>query len=264
VTETGIYVYAVSRGLPDQLTKAMEGTRGVGGAPVRTVEDADLTTLVSTVGLAEFGEAALKRNLEDLGWLESAARAHHAVVDGAADVAVTLPLRLVTVYRSDERVREMLRERREEFTEALDRITGRTEWGVKVYADPTEFRSSGATGGAAAAGSPGTAYLLRRRAEQHTEEEARQAATACADRIDTELRDIAATSRLHAPQDPQLSGHEGWMILNAAYLVDDERAEDFRAAVTRLAGLRPGLRLQLTGPWAPYSFATEEEPWTGC
>jgi hypothetical protein len=259
VTETGIYVYAVSRGLPDQ---AMEGISGVGGAPVRTVGHSGLTALVSTVGLAEFGEEALQRNLEDLGWLEATARAHHAVVDSAADFAVTLPLRLVTVYRSDERVREVLRERSEEFTEALDRITGRTEWGVKGYADPAEFRSSGATGDDAAAGSPGTAYLLRRRAEQDTEEQARQRATACADRIDTELRDIAATSRLHAPQDPQLSGHAGWMILNAAYLVDDARAEDFRTAVTRLAGLHPGLRLQLTGPWAPYSFATEDEPWT--
>jgi hypothetical protein len=53
------------------------------------------------------------------------------------------------------------------------------------------------------------------------------------------------------------------MVLNAAYLVDDARADDFRAAVARLADLRPEIRLQLTGPWAPYSFATEEEAWTG-
>jgi len=46
--------------------------------------------------------------------------------------------------------------------------------------------------------------------------------------------------------------------LAPAYLVDDERAEDFRATVVRLADLRHEIRLQLTGPWAPYSFATEE------
>ncbi|MBC6457356.1 GvpL/GvpF family gas vesicle protein [Actinomadura sp. HBU206391] len=262
MTETGVYVYAVSRGLPDQVTKAMEGIGGVAGAPVRAVEHAGLTALVSTVDLAEFGEEALRRNLEDLRWLESTARAHHSVVDVMAALAVTLPLRLVTVYRSDQRVREVLRERGEEFTEALDRITGRTEWGVKAYADPEEFRTGGRTGDDAGQSSPGTAYLLRRRAQQNTEEKAHQEAAACADQIDSELRGLAATSRSHPPQDPQLSGHEGWMILNAAYLVDDARADDFRTAVTRLAGLRSGVRLELTGPWAPYSFATEEEPWT--
>lgn len=54
------------------------------------------------------------------------------------------------------------------------------------------------------------------------------------------------------------------MVLNAAYLVDDDRADDFRAAVRRLGEARPRIRLRLTGPWAPYSFAIEEEEesWT--
>jgi hypothetical protein len=283
VTETGVYVYAVSRAGPDRMSEAMEGVGGVAGAPVRAVGRSGLTALVSTVDLAEFGEDALKRNLEDLDWLESTARAHHAVVDGAAAVAVTLPLRLVTVYRSDERVREVLGERGEEFTEALDRITGRTEWGVKGYADPQAFMATGAgpggtardgtghddlghgatgpgdaAGGGTGVSSPGTAYLQRRRAQRRTDEDAREEAAACADRIDDELCELSAMSRVHPPQDPQLSGHEGWMILNAAYLVDDERAEDFRAAVTRLSGLRAGLRLELTGPWAPYHFVGGE------
>jgi hypothetical protein len=45
------------------------------------------------------------------------------------------------------------------------------------------------------------------------------------------------------------------MILNAAYLLDSARREDFAAAVTALAGRHPGVRLELTGPWPPYSFA---------
>ena len=98
--------------------------------------------------------------------------------------------------------------------------------------------------------------------QRHTEEEARQEILLLAERIDDELCALAATRRLHRPQDPQLSGERGWMVLNAAYLVDDERAEDVRTAVTHLAGQRPEIRLQLTGPWAPYSFATEEEAWT--
>ena len=264
MTETGIYVYAVSRDLPPA---AMEGVEGVGGAPVHLIEGRGLTAVVSPVSLGEFGEAALKRNLEDLGWLERTARAHHAVVDAAAAHAVTVPLGLATVYRSEDRARQSLGDRHEEFDQALSRITGRTEWGVKAYAD---LAATGGERGAQDRGDqeetsgarPGTSYLRRRSEQRQTEEEARHEVLVAADRIDDELCDLAATRRLHRPQDPQLSGERGWMILNAAYLVDDERADDFREAVVRLAGERPEIRLQLTGPWAPYSFATEEEAWT--
>lgn len=260
MAERGIYVYGVSRDLPGE---AMETISGVGGAPVHVIEHGGLTAVVSPVSLAEFGEDALRHNLEDLGWLESTARAHHAVVDAAATSAATVPLGLATVYRSEDRVKKALRERSKEFTRALSRIIGRTEWGVKAYADLRQATPSGTTRVEAPTARPGTSYLQRRRAEQHTEEEARREVLAIAERIDTELRDIAAAGRLHRPQDPQLSGERGWMILNAAYLVDDARADDFCATVARLADLRPEIRLQLTGPWAPYSFATEEETWTG-
>lgn len=257
MADEGVYVYAVSRALPHQTAERM---RGVGDAPVRIVEREGLAALVSTVGLAEFGEEALRERLEDLAWLEATARAHHAVIDTVAAVAPTLPLRLATVYRNDRRVREVLEERGAEFGDALDRIAGHTEWGVKGYADLSEFATATATAEEAAGGSPGVAYLRRRREEQRSEEDARREAAACAERIDSELRGIAAAGRLHPPQDPQLSGHRGLMILNAAYLVADSRADEFRTVVARLSEGRPGIRLQVTGPWAPYSFAAEEEP----
>jgi Gas vesicle synthesis protein GvpL/GvpF len=260
VTEPGLYVYGVSRALPHE---TLERVAGVSGAPVHVIEERGLAAVVSPVSLEEFGEDALRRHLEDLGWLESTARAHHAVVDAAAAHAATVPLGLATVYRSEDRARTALRERHEEFDRALRRVTGRTEWGVKAYADLAEAagepeREAGGDD------RPGTAYLRRRGAQRRSEEEARREVLEAAGLIDDELCAIAATRRLHRPQDPQLSGERGWMILNAAYLVDDDRADDFRAAVTRLGEARPEIRLLLTGPWAPYSFAIEEEEeaWT--
>jgi hypothetical protein len=52
------------------------------------------------------------------------------------------------------------------------------------------------------------------------------------------------------------------MVLNGAYLVDDDRRDEFAAV---LDGLRePGIEIQLTGPWAPYSFTTlESDPSEG-
>jgi hypothetical protein len=239
----------------------MKGVSGVGGGPVRVLEHRGLRAVVSPVSLAEFGEEGLRRNLEDLRWLESTARAHHAVVDAAVEFSATIPLGLATVYRGEDRVRGALNEKNEEFTRALDRITGRTEWGVKVYADVRPAAPE-TTGEEPAASSPGTSYLRRRRMQQDTAERTRNEVMDVAERVHDELAGIAAAVRLHRPQDPQLSGECAWMIFNAAYLVDDSRSDDFQAAVRRLGGLA-GIRLQLTGPWAPYSFAAEEETtWT--
>lgn len=252
MAETGTYVYAVARAFDSAL---LEDATGVSEAPVRTVERADLAALVSTVSLAEFGEEALQNNLEDLEWLEATARAHHGVVEAAASAAATAPLRLATLYHDDARVRELLEDQHEVFTEALARIEGRVEWGVKGYADPDAFASDGEPeSSASAASSPGMAYLQRRRGQRRGREEAQRAAAERAEEMHGRLDALAAGSRRHPAQDQRLAGHEGWMILNGAYLLDEDRAGELRALVTELDD-QEGLGLELTGPWAPYSFA---------
>ncbi|GAB2829339.1 GvpL/GvpF family gas vesicle protein [Actinocorallia aurea] len=250
---TGCYVYAVGRGLSSD---AVDGVRGIGGEPVRLVEEGGLTAVVSPVGLAEFGEEPLRRNLESLAWLESTARAHHGVIDALG--ATVIPLGLATVYRSEERVHAALRERGGEFAGALDRVGGRTEWGVKVYADPPA-RAEPAAAPAGSGSRPGTSYLRRRQEERHSEREGRLAALRAAEEIDAALRDVSVDMRRHRAQDPGLSGEPGWMVLNAAYLVDDSDGARFRAAVAAEGARHPRLRVRITGPWAPYSFAVVEE-----
>lgn len=256
MAETGTYVYAVSRAFDPAL---LSGLTGVSEAPVRTVERAGLGALVSTVSLAEFGEEALQNNLEDLEWLETTARAHHGVVEAAAGVAATAPLRLATLYHDDARVRELLEDQYDVFADALARIEGRAEWGVKAYADPDAFASGGEAQSSEPA-SPGMAYLQRRRGQRRGKEEAQQAAAGRAEDIHARLDNLAAGSRRHPPQDQRLAGHEGWMILNGAYLLDEDRVGDLRAAVAELED-QEGIQVELTGPWAPYSFAgLEEQP----
>jgi hypothetical protein len=53
------------------------------------------------------------------------------------------------------------------------------------------------------------------------------------------------------------------MILNAAYLVDNAQMSRFTAGVESLAGEHPGLRVELTGPWPPYSFVFTVEDTAG-
>ncbi|MEU6645327.1 GvpL/GvpF family gas vesicle protein [Saccharomonospora sp. NPDC046836] len=249
----GRWLYVVTRRLA---SGALTDLRGVADEPVCTVEAAGLLAVVGAVNLAEYGEQALARHLEDLDWLAAAARAHDtvvAVVSRAASAAV--PLRLATVCVGNERVRELLTERHAAFSAALALLAGRTEWGVKAYADPDSLTSQRRP----ASGGTGTAYLQRRRSQLASREQAARLAAERAEQLHGTLAALAVAARLHRPQDPKLSGRRDWMVLNGAYLVDDARTGEFATVVDQLRTELPGVQLELTGPWPSYSFAGLEE-----
>ncbi|MDZ5441329.1 GvpL/GvpF family gas vesicle protein [Micromonospora sp. 4G57] len=251
-TGTGVWLHGVTA---DVDPATLSGITGMDAAPVRPVRAAGLTAVVSAAPLAEYGEAALRRNLEDLAWLERAARTHHTVVDALSRAGAVVPARLATVHRDDDRVARVLTERREEFSATLARLTGREEWGVKGYvvpgAPPRTAEAAGAGGGA------GAAYLRRRRAQLTAREEGQRIAADAAVAVHTALAGYAVAARRHAPQDRRLSGAATAMVLNGAYLIDRNGLAGFSALVGALADRHPELRLELTGPWPPYSFVAE-------
>jgi hypothetical protein len=65
----------------------------------------------------------------------------------------------------------------------------------------------------------------------------------------------SADHRFHRLQDPRLSGVPGNNVLNAAYLVDAASIETFVALARSLDGDLADARVEITGPWPPYSFA---------
>ncbi|GII92870.1 GvpL/GvpF family gas vesicle protein [Sinosporangium siamense] len=252
--ETGTYLYAVAAdlGIP-----VPTGLTGVNGGAVRGIAQGGLIAYVSTVPMDKFGEGPLRTSLENLDWLGRTARAHHHVVDAVAETGPAAPVRLVTVYSGDEQVKDLLDRRGEEFLDVLTRVAGRREWGVKAYAEarkPVEEPAGARHGGE----SPGTAYLKRRQASLQGQEQDRRRAAAVAEEIHDALTAFAVAGRRHRTQDPQLSGRRETMLLNGAYLVDEERGEEFARVVDGLRG--PGVELELTGPWVPYSFTMLEDP----
>jgi Gas vesicle synthesis protein GvpL/GvpF len=229
---------------------------GVGAGVVRPLRAAGLAALAGDVDQREFGEAALRRNLEDLGWLERTARAHHAVIEAVGTRCPVVPMRLATVYHCDASVLTMLRDRAADFRAALSRLATCREWGVKAFAAAPDPGPPGPPAGQdGRASRPGTAYLRRRQAQLTSRADARQEAMAGARAVHDELSRLSVSARLYPPQAPDLAGQRAPMVLNAAYLVADERAGEFAAAVSDLTGRHRSVRLGLTGPWPAYSFA---------
>ncbi|MFF0473542.1 GvpL/GvpF family gas vesicle protein [Streptomyces sp. NPDC004284] len=272
------YVYAAA---PDtrRLRAELVGVRGVSGAPVsllgllgesenervpdgtpRTSGPKDAVAFViSRVAPHEFDERALKRRFEDLEWLEGVARAHNEVVQTIARHHTVLPLRLATVYQNDDRARRALVAQRPALAERIALLRGQSEFGVKLYvssAAPSEGQRGEAVAdsGDTAGLSPGKAYLRRRRAQHSAQESRYLHARQAAERIEALASRFTPHRVRHPAQRGALAGPDE-NVLNDAYLVPDERADAFRAALTTVTQDIDGVRIEVTGPWAPYSFA---------
>ncbi|MBP2707858.1 GvpL/GvpF family gas vesicle protein [Microbispora sp. RL4-1S] len=272
MSDIGVYLYAVTQ---DTGRAPPEGLRGVLGHEVTAVRRAGLAAYVSEVPLDQFGEEPLRRLLEELDWVEDVARSHHRVVETLSTGTPVAPVRLVTVYHGLDQVGDLLTRRRADFLRVLCRVSGRREWGVKAYATrpperpPEGPASESAASGPAGAGhgtaeSPGTAYLRQRKESLRGRREAWRSAAERAERLHAALGEIADGACRHRPQDPHLSGRDDVMVLNGAYLLDPAREPEFSEALAAFRG--EGMEVELTGPWAPYSFTSldlDTDPGTG-
>ncbi|MFF9342328.1 GvpL/GvpF family gas vesicle protein [Streptomyces sp. NPDC014773] len=253
---TRVYVYGISR--DDGRVAPLAGAGGgVDGHDVRLVAEGGLVALASAVPAAAFDEEPLRRRLEHLPGLEELARAHHAVVDAAFARAPVLPLRLATVYTDEERVSGMLLAHRDAFTEMLTWLDGHVELGLKVFVDPGASSAarpspepeSDATG-------PGRAYLRQRRRQRRGTEELYRAAEAVTGRVTRAVRETSRAAVAHRTQQGELSGGRGVNVANHAHLVPANAEARFRAEVEAAGSGVAGVRVEVTGPWAPYSFAS--------
>jgi hypothetical protein len=257
----GIWAYCITR------ASDAPPMDGVHGSQVERVEEGGLAVLVSRVPLSEFGEDALRRNLNDLDWLERVARDHEAVLERALEDGTIVPLRICTIFADERGAARMLADQRSALDTALDVLDGRQEWGVKLTVDRAALeaaareRAPDASDEELEGRSAGGAYMLRRRQERQLREAADRLAGEIAEDVHARLQDWATDAVVNPPQNPELSGHEGDMLLNAAYLVETAKVERLHELVAELRERHRelGARLELTGPWPPYNFVPRTE-----
>jgi hypothetical protein len=253
VPETGRYLYAITRDLDPEVLIAVPA---LGGGRLEIVEHQGLAVVVSSVDLEEYGEEGLTRNLERLEWLEEVARGHDAVVQALAAHGPTAPLRLATICLDDAGVRRRVEEWHAALEQVLDRVDGRMEWSVKVLTPARTPEPAAASAGEKVGGAE---YLRRKKAQTEGRLAADEAAVRTAHHIHEALASCTVASRTLPPQDPQLTGHEGTMVLNAAYLVGTGDEAVFVSEVQALQQAHPDVVLDHRGPWPPYSFAMLEQ-----
>ena len=253
--DLGVWIYAIARA--NQLHDRTGELRGVAGEPVRTVLGGELAAAVGTVSLDEFRGEGLRRNFKDPDWFAATARAHNAVVSAVRGPAPVIPVRMATIYRDDWRVCRFLLKEQEEIEAALRRVSGREELGVKAYADPKNLAIQGDLIHAQDAETSARGYLSRRRRQLASRQQGYRLAAAEADRVHAALLRCAVDGKRKAPTDQSAPGSGDWTVFNGTYLVDGDVVELFMEAVARLERSTARIRLEVTGPWPPYSFAED-------
>lgn len=245
--QTGMFVYGI---VPADVEPTGDAV-GVGEppGPVTVVVHGELAVLVSEVDLAQpMGRPA------DL-------TAYQELLDGTAAVAPVVPVRFGTVVTGPDAVHDLLDAHRDRFLSALDDLEGRRQYTVRGrYHEPELI-------GAVLAENPGAAQLARQvrgQPEMSTRDQRIRLGEIISQAV--ELRREAETRELLDALGPLAAanvvrppGHE-LDAMHVAFLVDDDREDEFVAATEEFAEeLRELVAMRLLGPLAPYDFVAAHQ-----
>jgi hypothetical protein len=258
-TGNATYVYCVvAAPKRPRLTGVPAGLPGTG--PIRLLDiDAGRQVVVADAPLSRYGEAAIQRGLSDLAWVSRAAVAHEAVVEAFIEATVVLPMKLFTLFTSDERAIAHLHGDHRRIDALVKRLANHHEWGVRLALDRPAAAARRSTGRAKPTQPSGVAYLQEKKAQRDaTAERATQARAFAADLYDRLSERSRAARRRPAGELPVQGGP---LLLDAAFLVPRSESRTFTALVRReqRALARKGYALTITGPWPPYTFVQDSE-----
>lgn len=224
--------------LPDEIVRSVQGQPVV----LLRVEEAGLWAAVSR--LADPSRVQPPKVADAL--------AYHRALQALHLRATILPLRYGTVARGAAEVRALLTAQKDEYRALLAQLAGCHEFGVRAQTEPPGTRPDGDAGGSTeAALRSGASYLRARREVYKAEESAERAADALIERLGTELG--ACSRAVYAQHRPSPAGRSSEPVLSMSFLVAREDEPAFRERFAALSQREPQ-RLQLLGPWPPYSF----------
>ncbi|MET7360033.1 GvpL/GvpF family gas vesicle protein [Streptomyces sp. NPDC005562] len=252
-----VCVFAVRRGRGPDLPPELSGHEG--GGPLRLMPVGALWAVVQDVPADTYSEESLHGRLSEPVTLERCVRAHHAVVTAFAARGAAIPLPLATLFHSQERARTALLAHAPRFERGLARIAGRAEWAVKVNLLATSSPSPPEpTPKPAPTPTPATgrAYLNRLRERGQAREQRRERAVQAAELLDRAVLSLADATVRRRPHSAEVTGRDRAQIMNAAYLVPEDRAGELLSLVEQLRAAPEfqDSEVEVTGPWVPYSF----------
>ena len=224
----GVYAYCVvppALAIPPRL-------QGLAGAPVERVVIGDVALWVSRSARPAPGLDAVK--------------AHNAVVEAAVTEAVTpLPLRFGQWLEDEPALIKALGEKAVAYAERLDQIAGCLEFGIRLIdpAEPAEARVVQDV-----PRTSGLEYMRGLQESSRLADSKRKQAEHVHARVRELLQELVREERVEEARTPHA-------VLTLSHLVARPQFVAYRERAPQIREMFPELRMLLSGPWPPYSFA---------
>lgn len=233
-----------------------------------SISHKDISMIVSKVSQDEFSEDRLKDAIEDIMWVGKYAVRHEAIVEAVMKCcSPLLPMRFCTIYRDEPRIKTILEENYLRFTEALNYLRDKEEYGVKIYVEKGVFKkrmesaSNDISKDADSGSISGRNYLLKRKIEKETQNILMKELSSRKNDIHSVISEWTTKFAANRIIDAGDKTKGETLISSISYLVEDTYLERFHRAIRQLNNsyAHEGLRLVTSGPWPCYSFSPEIE-----
>lgn len=179
---------------------------------------------------------------------------HEEIVEALMDRFTVLPMRLHTVFSKKEEMLLKVEDHYEDFKENLDRVRGKCEYSIKVIwpGNIIKERIVNAHKNESALTNPtqsGAKFMKEKFEKYKIDKEFEEEADRCIAIVGSFLNRLTSERKLEKLKTDNL-------LLSAAYLVDNEKRDDFKKAFDELKGSGGDLKFMLSGPWPAYNFIT--------
>jgi len=257
-----IYLYCITNKLP-VIEKIYYGMS------MDFIKQAGIYGVFSKVSEYEFGENNLKKNLNDMDWLQTKVNIHEEIIENIMKTGCVIPFKFATVFYSEYSLKSMLTEYSEKFKETLAYLADKEEWGLKIYCDIEKLKQNISqkdeevlkTDAEINASTPGRAFFLKKKKEELI--------IALLDKKLNEyaldsfeyLKKYSISTCINKLLSKEITEREESMILNSVYLIDKNNVFDFVNIVEsfKTKYRDNGLFFDCTGPWPPYNFCLQEQ-----
>ena len=239
--EGGKYVYCIIRSDRHHAF----GDIGIGGGGrVSTIAYQDLAAVVSDTPIVIYDPT--RENV----------LAHEFVNETVMKEFTVIPMSFGTVFRSEGDVMELLRSTYQAFSDVLDKMKDKIEFGIKVLWDrekvianlERENEEIRRLKDEISRHSTSSTYFARMQLGRMIESALEEMSTFYVGDIHESLRPVAVASRSNRPIGDR-------MILNAAFLVERSQEQAFDEKVKDVSRKYEDLlTFKYSGPWPPYNF----------
>jgi hypothetical protein len=265
----GLYLYCLAR-LSRLPPLPFLGPGVDGRNSLLVAANQDLAAIWSMVPVEDFSGPEAEERLRDLTWIGPRVIRHQEVVAEVMRHSPVLPVRFGTIFSSLGNLEKVLQRHSDTIAGFLDRLADQEEWAVKGMLDRANAKDELFSLKLAreavnlTALSPGKRYVEEQRLRAACDQELQQWLQKICRELWTNLRDYAAALQERRLLSRETTGSDQDMVWNWALLIPRQAVGGFKALIQTVNAqyAQSGLRLEVTGPWPPYSFcpALDMEP----